>query len=244
MAQPVHEFVYLQPYEPGLENCILVRCAEFNVPPFCSWFYVALVKDPAPKTLRTVDSTPVIYIPAPRAVALELAECAKKEGRAKRAMTAVPASLAPMDLPTWVEYMEQFTVAVVDDAPLPDGPPLKRQRFPDWFPTAVDMQRLPDDESVVLPATPSSMARDLAYFAAALATDRDRHKHHTNVVIFDNDLGVDVVAELAARGYTMRKGKRIRDADPPAHWYALSWKEAGAPPFTSYEEPSSSSSDA
>jgi hypothetical protein len=148
LPKPVHEYAYLQPYEHGADKMVLVRCADFAVPPFSSWFFVVLVKDPAPRPFRVLDGVPVFTVPAPRDVMIELLECAKKEARALRAMEAVPAALAPMDLPTWVEYLEQFSLAVIDHTPLPEGPPEKRARTHAWFPTAEELRSRGADDSV------------------------------------------------------------------------------------------------
>ncbi len=138
---PAYEYAYLQPYEHGAENMVLVRCAAFNVPPWESWFCLVLCKQRTHTPLRMVDNIPVFYVEAPRAVMLELVECAKKPARADRAMQAVPTALAgTLNLETWQEYMEQFSVAVIDHTPLPEGPPAKRARTATWFPTAAEVR--------------------------------------------------------------------------------------------------------
>jgi len=133
VTEPLTEFLYLQPLEA--QERILLKRGSVEVPPYASWFYLHLIKTPMPTLGTAEDGLPIYYVPAPKAVLLELIRCAMHPEVAKRRMTQPPSG---MEAAAWKEYMEEYCVVVLDTDPLPSGPATKKARcgLPTWFPTA------------------------------------------------------------------------------------------------------------
>lgn len=233
-------FAFVQPMEAGDANCILIAGEDYQDAPPRSWFVKKLTGNGGQPPTRWLDSYPVFYIAAPKAVVLELIGCATNRQRALRSMEQVPPSLEPMALPTWSEYMERFGVAVLDKTPLPAGPPPKRRRLlPPWFPTAEEAKNTPEDVYLIN-AEGGCVEREAAYMLCQMETERE--ERWTTLELPSRAMADILVPDLRELGYTMKESARSL---PSKVLYELSWpgiSQSSADEEEAEEESESSSS--
>lgn len=216
-ASPLSEHLYLQPLEA--EGRLLVPRSGFNVPPHASWFYLHLVLHPDTPLGTAEDGLPLYYIPAPRAVVMELVRCATHPAVAKRRMKDIPTGL---DKATWLEFMEEYSVTVLDKDPLPAGPPTKRMRIatilPSWFPSATTMASLPDGLSPISEGHGDDLVSGkCAYLAYCMQKSISRTQKW--VELYAND--VDLLREpLVSAGYRIDPEQYTDRVGP---YYKMHW---------------------
>lgn len=180
-SEPLTEFLYLQPLEA--QERILLKRGSVEVPPYTSWFYLHLIKTPMPILGTAEDGLPIYYVPAPKAVLLELIRCATHPDMAKRRMTQPPPD---MDAATWKEYMEEYC--------------LTTHRLPVWFPTAAQARDVHKAMSFALIHQTDLVASKFAYLLAEMSCEINRPN---GSVFARREFVAEIIPDLTAAGFSV-----------------------------------------
>jgi hypothetical protein len=206
----VLRYAYAQPTEHGDANCVLFGGEQdFAKTAPQSWFHSQLLRD-AGRPFKWIDGWPVFHISAPRAVVEELLGCALIPERARRYSSTVPPTLAPMALETWTEYMERYGVAVLDPAPLSEGPAPKRQRLlPRWFPTAQEARDTPPIDMLMRVHDTSTLEEEALFILCKMELRRKKRRTHLDLNV--GGMANVLVPELRELGYVVQPHGSLHD---------------------------------